>query len=391
MPKGNVARRQKIRQIPTGQVAVDAKVRDTEEGNMKRTGNTFDEIISMPNLQKAADLACAARRDKMEVARFEVARNDLLLTIQRDVGDRTYVPSDFRFFTCVENGKERTISDRPLYPDRILEWAIALVVEPDLDRRMVWQSHASRKGHGIHTCVMDLYRRLADERFRYVLSLDVHRFYQSMDKEIVKADYRRCIKDHDTLWLLDLLVDSYPKEGISLGGRMSPVYGNLYLNALDHHLKEDRHVHAMGRYMDNYYILGYSKPWLQSIQKDIAASLAERGLSLNPSGGVMPVDSAHGFDCLGYVVYSDHILLRKTNKGRMIAALRAIQSKQDAGMPLDSHDIGCIASYKGLLQWCDSYNLRTRYYDPVVDRIEGHDGLRNGFNKHLVIKNENEN
>lgn len=37
---------------------------------------------------------------------------------------------------------------------------------------------------------------------------------------------------------------------------------------------------------------------------------------------------------------------------------------------LDFHNYTSINSYKGWLQWCNSYNLQEKYIKPLEDKIE---------------------
>lgn len=60
---------------------------------------------------------------------------------------------------------------------------------------------------------------------------------------------------------------------------------------------------------------------------------------------------------LGWVVYSDHILIRKDTKERMRRVFADAKHKLDRLEPLDRHEFGAIQSYVGSLKWYDSYNL----------------------------------
>ena len=179
----------------------------------------------------------------------------------------------------MERGKRRLIADLPLFPHRVVHCAIAIVIEDRLNRTLIYQTHASIKGHGTHTAMMDIRRHFHnDPKLCYGLSMDIDQCYASIPPDRVKMMFRLYIKDGELLHLLDIIIDSYNATGytgIALGGRLSPLMANLYLSALDHYLKEKLHVHVMERYMDNYFIFGYSKEWLQYIETEVVAYLAE--------------------------------------------------------------------------------------------------------------------
>lgn len=101
----------------------------------------------------------------------------------------------------------------------------------------------------------------------------------------------------------------------------------------------------------------------------MVAKLGELGLHLNPNTSIQPIDSEHGVDVVGWVLYSDHVLIRKRTKLRMKRGFRDVMNKLDRCQDLDEHDLGMINSYVGCLKWFDSYNLRRKVVQPVLDRI----------------------
>lgn len=72
---------------------------------------------------------------------------------------------------------------------------------------------------------------------------------------------------------------------------------------------------------------------------------------------------------LGWVVYSDHVLIRKKTKLRMIELFRRAGDKLDHCQELDRHDLGGIYSYLGSIKWFDSYNFKKKHIQPVLDKL----------------------
>ena len=218
-----------------------------------------------------------------------------------------------------------------------------------------------------------------DERIGYVLVADIHHCFKEIPVESLKKTLEHYIKDRELLNLLFIILDNYDREGIALGGRLSPLFANLYLNDIDHHFKETRHCHYYWRYMDNYFIFGYSKPWLHRIRKELQTELGMKGLRLNGNFAVMPVDGSHGFDCLGYVIFRDHVLLRKSTKERMKRSFKDHERKLDRLELLNEHDRSSIASYMGVLEWCNSYNLKCKVVYPVLRKMRENDRWATGL------------
>ncbi len=338
---------------------------------MRRIAGKWSEICSMEILEKASSKACSSRKDKLEVAEYLADKDGNLRKLQNQFIYHTYETSEYTLFYKMENGKERLVSDLPLYPDRIAHWAVALVIEPLVNKRLIPQSHASRKGHGTHTAIADVKKYLdSDPRIGYCLKTDVKKFFQSLPKGVVKECVRRVVKDPDVLWFIDKIVDDYPEPGLPLGNRLSPMLANLVLSyALDHPMKEIYHCHYYVRYMDDIVILGYSKQWLHKIRKIMSAQLEEYGLTMKGNWQVFPIDD-RGIDFVGYRIYRDRILLRKSTKNRMKSACKRIQEDVDAGGIIDRHGQGTVWSYHGILKWCDSRELAKVTVDPLIRRID---------------------
>lgn len=60
---------------------------------------------------------------------------------------------------------------------------------------------------------------------------------------------------------------------------------------------------------------------------------------------------------VGWVVYSNHVLIRRKTKNRMKRVFADAERRLDRCEELDSHTLGAINSYIGSLKWFDSYNL----------------------------------
>ncbi len=394
-PEREIVKPNKFRPVPHDKVHVESVGHGIKDGtvSMKRVGNLWSKVTSMETLEAASMKACSSRKNKDEVLRFLEDRKDNLVRLQRSLIYHTYETSEYRIFEKNENGKNRVVSDLPLYPDRIAHWAVAIIVEPYIQNRLIPQTHASRKGHGTHTAVADVSRYLQnDTRIRYALQVDVKQCFPSMPKQVAKGVIRRVIKDPDVLWFIDKIIDDYPLEGIPLGNRLSPDIANLVLSyAADHPMKELHHCHYYVRYMDDILILGYSKPWLHKMRRILAAQFEEYGMTMKKNWQVYPID-VRGIDFVGYRIYRNKILLRTRTKKRMKRACANLQELVDEGYSLNESQHGTVWSYYGMLKWCDSNRLKKLTVAPLIQSIEQDKRLSIGFKAwrdyNLLVENE---
>lgn len=332
----------------------------------KSIKNLKNQIVGLDNIREAAKICCSRRKDKIEVARFKADYDTNIRNIQRMLVEGTYEISPYRFIQRYEHGKLREIGDLPLYPDRIIRQAFAQVIEPLLDRKLIPQSHASREGHGIHSAIVQA-RKCIDknEKVRFCLSVDAHHCYKSIPQSRLKSVLRRYIGDNWTYGWLCRFIDAYPRPGICIGDRLSPLYCNLYFNEIDHYMYEVKRCHGYVAYADNRFIFGNSKKWLLMMERELDAKFSEFGLTINSNWHIADL-TKEGVDFLGVRLFKTHTLLRKQTKQRFIRAMKRLRNKLESGQSLDRHDLGTLNSYKGLLRWCDSKHLYDTYCKPVV-------------------------
>jgi len=126
----------------------------------------------------------------------------------------------YRSFT-VHDPKERVICAAP-FPDRVLHHAAMNVCHASFEAYQVYDSYACRVGKGTHKAV-ERARAFAG-RHRHYLKLDIRRYFDSIDHEILKAQLRRRFKDWRLLDILDAIIDSYetaPGKGLPIGNLTS--------------------------------------------------------------------------------------------------------------------------------------------------------------------------
>ena len=337
---------------------------------MRRIGNLYSKVIEPNLLAKAAKKCCQSRKDKQEVEAFISNYTVLMDSLRQSLIDHTFQPSEYRLFKKMENGKERLVSDQPLYPDRIVHQAVAMVVEPYIDRRLIPQTHASRKGYGPHSAVANVRKYLdRDERLIYGLKMDVKQFFRSVPLSLAKKVLRRVIKDDELLELIDRILEAYGPVGLALGNRLSPMIANLILSyAVDYPLKQKKHVHYYVRFMDDMIVLGYSKQWLHSIRRFVQSQLEYIGLTLKENWQVFPI-SDRGVQFVGRVIYPGKTRMCTKSKKKMLRATDAIRLKQLDGVPLTKRDLGAVWSYNGCIKNCDGDGLRRISVGPIIEQL----------------------
>lgn len=336
---------------------------------VNRIGDVYFSAITLEKLEIAAKQSCKSRKDKAEVAEFLRDKDRKLRDLQESLRTHQYRTSEWRMFEKVENGKVRLVSDLPLYPDRIAQRAILNEIEPHLSRKLEYHSHGSRKEHGTHAALMDIQRWIeSDPKIKYASQTDFKQFYPSMNTMILKKGIRRFFKDPDLFFFLDEVIDSYPLPGVAIGSCLSAYFGHIYIAVFLRTLKEKHHVHYITVYADDIVILGYSKQWLRRILNVMFTEAGLIDLTIKKNWKIFPVDK-QPINFVGYLTTRQEVRIRRRTKQKIRAASARMHAKLEAGEELDSHDMGAIASYKGLLKWSSGEGLYYTYLKDLDDHV----------------------
>jgi RNA-directed DNA polymerase len=265
---------------------------------VKSRGNLYAGICALENLYAAAAKARKRKTRKEDVERFELHRERFVRQIHEELTAERWTPSAYRKFR-IHDPKTRTISAAP-YRDRIVHHALCNVIGPLIERRFVHDSYSCRKGKG--TLAGRERCRMFTNRYRYALKCDISKYFDSVDHEILFDKVSRAIRCRATLELCRRIIGSsisgetapawFPgddplaptgrKRGLPIGNLTSQLWANLYLDRMDHFIREELRVPGYVRYTDDFILWADDKSTLRTCRDAIAQLLVEDRLSLHP-------------------------------------------------------------------------------------------------------------
>jgi retron-type reverse transcriptase len=319
---------------------------------MKRIGNLYEKIYSIDNLILAHKNARKRKKNLLQINM--VNKNPQLLNeLSEALKNKTYKTSKYRVHTINDNGKEREIAVLPYYPDRIVHWAIMQVIEPLFIRNFIYDTYAAIPNRGPHKACKKIFQSNED----YCLKFDIKKYFSNIDHKTLKSLLEKRFKDKDLLWLLGELIDSY--NGIPIGNYTSQYFGNFYLSEFDHWCKETLRINQYYRYMDDVIILG-KKEELHKAFIEIKKYINGLKLEIKNNHQIYPINS-RGINFGGYVIFKNHIMLRKTIYKR----IRRLASKK-----FTKKVFRTAMSYKGWVNYCDGYKLYNKYINPIRREYE---------------------
>jgi RNA-directed DNA polymerase len=339
---------------------------------MKRYGYLYEKIYDLENLKLAHKMA---RKGKLHYKDVQMVDSDVhtyLYKIQNMLQTQTYKTSMYTIFTIQDRHKKRQIAKLPYYPDRIVHWAIMLVIEPILVNNLIYDTYASIPARGTHKALHRIEHALRTHDLTHCLKLDIKKFFPSIDKTILKSLLRKKFKDNKLLSLLDEIIDSF-SNGIPIGNYLSQYFANFYLSELDHIMKETFQCKHYYRYMDDIIILDSNKKYLHLLRRFISNYVSKHlNLQLKRNWQVFPIES-RGIDFLGYVIRKNYTRLRKTTIKNIKRKVSAIQTNGVHRKHKNS-----LMSYFGWLKHADCKNFSKKYITNTVWRCD-HEITVNGF------------
>lgn len=362
---------------------------------MKPIKNIYNQICDFDNLYQAHLSARKGKRFRAEVLAFSANLEENLINIQNELLHGQYAVGRYREFYVFEP-KKRLIMALP-YKDRVVQWAVYRVVNPILSRGFISDTYACVNGRGAHSAVKRLqyWTRLVNSEpgKPYYLKLDISKYFYRVDHDVLLSILGRKFADERLMALFETIIKSEqtpfglplgynPGEadrlftkGMPIGNLTSQMFANTYLNELDQHIKRVLRVRHYIRYMDDIIILADDKRLLHGYKDDIERFLDEKlKLTLNNKTAIRPITL--GIEFCGYKIWPTHIKLRKSTALKMKRRLKYIQRDYAAGKIDLDRAKRTLDSYQGIMQHCNSYNLRRSIFGQYSSEDPGWFALR---------------
>lgn len=353
---------------------------------MHRIKKIYDQTISFESLYKAAKEV--AKEDKDVNLRFMLNLEDRL----HDLHDRLKagdIPVVRYYSFLVFEPKARLVICTDL-DTKIIQRAVYDNLAPLLNRRMIEDTYSCIDNRGQLAAITRLHEWFACQTgAQYEIwygKHDVKKFFYRIVHDILMDLIERRIADKRMLKLLEYYIcntgrpfglpygadpvtvkieDMLWDRGIPIGGGMSHMLGNVYLDPLDQFAKRELGIDEFIRYMDDNIHLGKSLYEVESHGRAMDDFVRENlDLQFNHKTAYRPVRC--GCEFVGVRIYPDKMLYRKSTTLRMKRNLKAKANKYH-DYELDYESVrSTVASYKAMLKHTNNVELDRKIWSNFV-------------------------
>lgn len=260
----------------------------------------------------------AAGIDDVSIAAFEKNLKGNLYKIWNRMSSGCYLPPSVKLVEIPKSDGGKRPLGIPTVADRVAQMVVVLTVEPQLDPHFHENSYAYRKNKSAHHAIEMAQKRC--RKFDWVLDLDLSKFFDSIDHELLMKALQKHINCNWALmYIKRWLTVPYQREdgtqierdkGVPQGSVIGPVLANLFLHyAFDKWMERTFPQIPFERYADDIICHCQYKGQAQRVKERIRERLAACKLELNDAKTKIAYckDSNRGqehdvvqFDFLGY-------------------------------------------------------------------------------------------
>jgi group II intron reverse transcriptase/maturase len=249
----------------------------------------------------------------------------------------------------------------PTVEDKVLQRAVAMLLEPIYEQDFYDCSYGFRPGRSAHQALAALWKQAMDSHGGWILEVDIRKFFDTLDHAHMRAFLQHRVRDGVLTRLIGkwlqagVMADgavTYPEAGSPQGGVISPVLSNVFLHyVLDDWFEREVKPRLRGRaYLIRYaddFVIGFTD---EGDARRVLAVLPQRfgkyGLTIHPDKTRLvpfrePPSAARGkgtgsatppgtFTLLGFTHYwgrsvrGNWVVKRRTAPSRLSRALRSI-------------------------------------------------------------------
>jgi len=251
-------------------------------------------------------------------------------------------------------GKETRPIGIPATEDKLLQRAVAMLLEPIYEQDFMDCSYGFRPRRSAHGALSTLWNKCTRGEIKWILDMDISKFFDTLDQAHLRSFLQHRVRDGVITrligkWLhagvLEQGVLRYPETGTLQGGSISPLLSNVYLHyVLDQWFAQEVKPRLRGRAFITRFaddaVMGFElEEDAQKVLRVLPKRFGKYGLTIHPDKTQLVAfgrprgsqgNQPGTFDFLGFTHYWGKsrrvkwIIKQKTARERLSRGLKRI-------------------------------------------------------------------
>lgn len=331
----------------------------------KTVKHKYYENLTYEKLMQAHIKSRKGKGYRKEIIEFNLKQEEYIMWLLEKLKTKEYEHGGYTTFYVTEP-KLRKI-EKSKYIDRIVHrWVVDNFLAPIYVPQFISTSYACLKDRGMHKACLDVQKtmkhckKIWDEY--YILKMDVSKYFDNINKEILLNILQRKIKDKDLMWLINQIVYSQNKEkGIEIGNYTSQMFANIYLNEIGQFVKHKLHIKYYFRYLDDSIVIVPTKEEAKQALQAITRFLKEN-LKLELNKKTQIFKNKQGVNFCGYKINEYRLKIRDKGKRKLKKKIKKLTKQIKEGKITSKEAHKYIAGHLGYIKISNTYNLKEKLF-----------------------------
>ena len=186
----------------------------------KTLRKAYNKFLTYENLMNAHILSRRCKGYRKEIIVFNLKQEEYIMWLYERLKNMTYKHDKYTAFFVTEP-KVRKV-EKAKYIDRVVNrWLVDCFLKPIYLPQFIQNSYACIEKRGMHKACLDMQNMMKHCKriwgSYYILKMDVRKFFDSINKDILLKILSRKIKDEKVMWLIkEVLFVQSKKVGIEI-------------------------------------------------------------------------------------------------------------------------------------------------------------------------------